>query len=204
MKTVIVICEGETEKEFCKTLLSVYLQKYCKIRIEVRLLGGNCNWQRIKDMVEKALKQQKNALVTTFFDYYGVKTKKFPNWKETVGINKANVRERIEILENGMLEEIDSNLRYRFIPYIQLHEFEALLFNNIEVFDNNFKRSEFSRANLLDVLNEFPDPELINQKIETSPSHRLIEIIPSYNKILYGNMLVEIIGIEQIKQKNKH
>lgn len=204
MKTVIVICEGETEEEFCKTLLSVYLQKYCKIRIEVRLLGGNCNWQRIKDMAEKALKQQKNALVTTFFDYYGVKTKKFPNWKETVGINKANVRERIEILENGMLEEIDSNLRYRFIPYIQLHEFEALLFNNIEVFDNNFKRSEFSRANLLDVLNEFPDPELINQKIETSPSHRLIEIIPSYNKILYGNMLVEIIGIEQIKQKNKH
>lgn len=204
MKTVIVICEGETEEEFCKTLLSVYLQKYCKIRIEVRLLGGNCNWQRIKDMAEKALKQQKNALVTTFFDYYGVKTKKFPNWIETEGINKANVRERIEILENGMLEEIDSNLRYRFIPYIQLHEFEALLFNNIEVFDNNFKRSEFNRANLLDVLNEFPDPELINQKIETSPSHRLIEIIPSYNKILYGNMLVEIIGIEQIKQKNKH
>lgn len=204
MKTVIVICEGETEEEFCKTLLSVYLQKYCKIRIEVRLLGGNCNWQRIKDMAEKALKQQKNALVTTFFDYYGVKTKKFPNWIETEGINKANVRERIEILENGILEEIDSNLRYRFIPYIQLHEFEALLFNNIEVFDNNFKRSEFNRANLLDVLNEFPDPELINQKIETSPSHRLIEIIPSYNKILYGNMLVEIIGIEQIKQKNKH
>ena len=95
MKTVIVICEGETEEEFCKTLLSVYLQKYCKIRIEVRLLGGNCNWQRIKDMAEKALKQQKNALVTTFFDYYGVKTKKFTNWIETEGINKANVRKRI-------------------------------------------------------------------------------------------------------------
>ena len=204
MKTVIVICEGETEEEFCKTLLSVYLQKYCKIRIEVRLLGGNCNWQRIKDMAEKALKQQKNALVTTFFDYYGVKTKKFPNWIETEGMNKANVRKRIEILEEGMLEEIDTDLRYRFIPYIQMHEFEALLFNNIEVFDNNFKQSEFNRVKLLDVLNKFPDPELINQKTETSPSHRLIEIIPSYNKILYGNMLVEIIGIVQIKQKNKH
>lgn len=202
MKTIIIICEGETEEEFCKTLLSVYLQDIC--RVETRLLGGNCSWERIKDMAEKALKQQKNALVTTFFDYYGVKTKKFPNWSETIRFNKANVRERIEILEKGMLDAIDSKLRYRFIPYIQMHEFEALLFNNIEVFDNNFKRSEFNRANLLDVLNEFPDPELINQKIETSPSHRLIEIIPSYNKILYGNMLVEIIGIEQIKQKNKH
>ena len=202
MKTVIIICEGPTEEVFCSNLLSQYLQNSC--RIEIRLLGGNCNWQRIRDMAEKALKQQKNALVTTFFDYYGVKTKKFPNWKETVGINKANVRERIEILENGMLEEIDSNLRYRFIPYVQLHEFEALLFNNIEVFDDMFEFEQYDRAELLNVFNEFPDPEMIDQGTETSPSHRLIKIIPAYRKVIQGNAIVEKIGIEQIRQKNKH
>ena len=187
MKTVIIICEGPTEEVFCRNLLSQYLQNSC--RIEIRLLGGNCNWQRIKDMAEKALKQQKNALVTTFFDYYGVKTKKFPNWKETVGINKANVRERIEILENGMLEEIDSNLRYRFIPYVQLHKFEALLFNNIEVFDEMFEFEQYDRAELLNVFNEFPDPEMIDQGTETSPSHRLIKIIPAYRKVIQGNAI---------------
>ena len=202
MKTVIIICEGPTEEVFCSNLLSQSLQNSC--RIEIRLLGGNCNWQRIKDMAEKALKQQKNALVTTFFDYYGVKTKKFPNWKETVGINKANVRERIEILENGMLEEIDSNLRYRFIPYVQLHEFEALLFNNIEVFDDMFEFEQYDRAELLNVFNEFPDPEMIDQGTETSPSHRLIKIIPAYRKVIQGNAIAEKIGIEQIRQKNKH
>lgn len=202
MKTVIIICEGPTEEVFCSNLLSQYLQNSC--RIEIRLLGGNCNWQRIKDMVEKALKQRKNALVTTFFDYYGVKTKKFPNWKETVGINKANVRERIEILENGMLEEIDSNLRYRFIPYVQLHEFEALLFNNIEVFDEMFEFEQYDRAELLNIFNEFPDPEMIDQGTETSPSHRLIKIIPAYRKVIQGNAIAEKIGIEQIRQKNKH
>lgn len=202
MKTVIIICEGPTEEVFCRNLLSQYLQNSC--RIEIRLLGGNCNWQRIKDMAEKALKQQKNALVTTFFDYYGVKTKKFPNWKETVGINKANVRERIEILENGMLEEIDTNLRYRFIPYVQLHEFEALLFNNIEVFDEMFEFEQYDRAELLNVFNEFPDPEMIDQGTETSPSHRLIKIIPAYRKVIQGNAIAEKIGIEQIRQKNKH
>ena len=202
MKTVIIICEGPTEEVFCRNLLCQYLQNSC--RIEIRLLGGNCNWQRIKDMAEKALKQQKNALVTTFFDYYGVKTKKFPNWKETVGINKANVRERIEILENGMLEEIDSNLRYRFIPYVQLHEFEALLFNNIEVFDEMFEFEQYDRAELLNVFNEFPDPEMIDQGTETSPSHRLIKIIPAYRKVIQGNAIAEKIGIEQIRQKNKH
>ena len=202
MKTVIIICEGPTEEVFCSNLLSQYLQNSC--RIEIRLLGGNCNWQRIKDMVEKALKQQKNALVTTFFDYYGVKTKKFPNWEETVGINKANVRERIEILENGMIEEIDSNLRYRFIPYVQLHEFEALLFNNIEVFDEMFEFEQYDRAELLNIFNEFPDPEMIDQGTETSPSHRLIKIIPAYRKVIQGNAIAEKIGIEQIRQKNKH
>lgn len=202
MKTVIIICEGPTEEVFCRNLLSQYLQNSC--RIEIRLLGGNCNWQRIKDMAEKALKQQKNALVTTFFDYYGVKTKKFPNWKETVGINKANVRERIEILENGMLEEIDSNLRYRFIPYVQLHEFEALLFNNIEVFDEMFEFEQYDRAELLNIFNEFPDPEMIDQGTETSPSHRLIKIIPAYRKVIQGNAIAEKIGIEQIRKKNKH
>ena len=202
MKTVIIICEGPTEEVFCRNLLSQYLQNSC--RIEIRLLGGNCNWQRIKDMAEKALKQQKNALVTTFFDYYGVKTKKFPNWKETVGINKANVRERIEILESGMLKEIDSNLRYRFIPYVQLHEFEALLFNNIEVFDEMFEFEQYDRAELLNIFNEFPDPEMIDQGTETSPSHRLIKIIPAYRKVIQGNAIAEKIGIEQIRQKNKH
>ena len=202
MKTIIIICEGETDEEFCKTLLSVYLQDIC--RVETRLLGGNCSWERIKDMVEKALKQQKNALVTTFFDYYGVKTKKFPNWSETIRFNKANVRERIEILEKGMLEAIDNKFRYRFIPYIQLHEFEALLFNNIEAFGSIFKANEYDKSELLKVLENFPDPELINQEKETSPSHRLKHLIPSYEKIIDGNTLAEMIGLEQIRKKNKH
>jgi hypothetical protein len=204
MKTVIIICEGETEEEFCKGLLSVYLQSLYNINIRVRILHGNCNWERIKNIAEKALKEEKNAFVTTFFDYYGVKRKNFPNWSETLTFNKANVKQRIEVLEKGMLEAIDNELSYRFIPYIQMHEFEAFLFNNIEIFDDNFKQDEFNRVELLNILNKYPEPELINQKRETSPSHRLIKIIPSYNKIVYGNILVEMIGIEQIRQKNQH
>jgi len=202
MKTVIIICEGETEEEFCKTLLSQYLQGVC--RIEVRLLGGNCNWERIKNFVEKALKEQKTAVVTTFFDYYGVKTKNFPNWEETLKFNKANVRDRIDLLEEGMFGAVANNLSYRFIPYIQMHEFEAFLFNNIEVFDANFTQREFNRTELLSLLKDFPDPEMINQGTETSPSHRLIKVLPSYNKIVYGNILAEMIGIDNICQKNKH
>ena len=85
-----------------------------------------------------------------------------------------------------------------------MHEFEALLFNIIEAFGSIFKANEYDKSELLKVLENFPDPELINQEKETSPSHRLKHLIPSYEKIIDGNTLAEMIGLEQIRKKNKH
>ena len=47
-------------------------------------------------------------------------------------------------LENAMKEDIDDSVRFRFIPYIQLHEFEGLLFNNIDTFRRNIPENEFT------------------------------------------------------------
>jgi len=52
------------------------------------------------------------------------------------------------MLENAMQTDIQPDLQSRFIPYIQLHEFEGLLFSDIEVFDNNFEEDEFIITNL--------------------------------------------------------
>ena len=78
------------------------------------------------------------------------------------------------------------------------------LLNNIEVFETLFEPEEYNRSELMQIFNEFPDPEMINQGTETSPSHRLIKIIPTYRKIMQGNAIAEKIGIEQIRKKNKH
>ena len=45
---------------------------------------------------------------------------------------------------------------------------------------------------------------MINEGKATSPSHRLKRIIPIYNKIVYGNLLVESIGLDNIYTKNRH
>lgn len=201
MKTIIIICEGETEVEFCKTNLNEYLG-YEKYRIMPKNIGGNCNWQRIKYLVEKSLKSEPKAIVTTMIDYYGLKGNTFPKWQESQKI--IDKRKRIAFLENETHRDIENSLRNRFIPYLQLHEFEALLFNNIEVFEENFEDAEYDKVELQKVFSEFPDPEMINNAKETSPSHRLEKIIKGYDKIVYGCLIAEGIGIENIYNKNQH
>lgn len=201
MKTIIIICEGETEVEFC-SLLNNFLG-YENYRIESRNLEGNCHWERIKNLVEKTLKSQKSAIVTTMIDYYGRKSKTFPKQAEANNI-KNNIRQKVDFLEQAMIDAIDSSLRDRFIPYLQLHEFEAMLFHNYQVFENNFGDDECKKNEIQKILQQFPDPEMINDSPLTSPSHRLENIIIGYNKITYGNLLAEIIGLRNVYSKNQH
>ncbi|AFC26127.1 hypothetical protein SGRA_3402 [Saprospira grandis str. Lewin] len=44
----------------------------------------------------------------------------------------------MDFLEQEMKNDIPDPLNQNFIPYYQLHEFEGLLFNNIETFDDLF------------------------------------------------------------------
>ena len=41
-----------------------------------------------------------------------------------------------------MSEDIDETVRYRYIPYLQLHEFEGLLFNDIDIFYDQIPKNE--------------------------------------------------------------
>lgn len=201
MKTIIIICEGDTEVEFCKTNLNEYLG-YEKYIIMPKNIKGNCNWQRIKYFIEKSLKSQPDVVVTTMIDYYGLKGTTFPQWQESQNI--MDKRERIDFLENEMHKDIENSLQNRFIPYLQLHEFEALLFNNIEVFEENFEDAEYDKAELQKIFSEFPDPEMINDRKETSPSHRLKDIISIYDKAYLGNLIIKSIGLANIYNKNQH
>ena len=109
----------------------------------------------------------------------------------------------MEILENGMLDAVDKNYSYRFLPYIQLHEFEGLLFNDINVFYEQIPEEELKGIEELKaIFKEFKNPELINENKETAPSARLERIILGYNKVVYGNLIAEAIGLEKLRKKS--
>ena len=205
MIRVIIICEGETEKEFCNTILRPYLAKkriFVQSPLIKKTMGGIVKWSELKKQITLHLKEDSSSYVTTFIDYYGIYSKyDFPRWETAEKKTDKNLR--MDILENGMSVSIDKDLRYRFIPYLQLHEFEGLLFNDKSIFFEQIPKAELVGIKELDAtFNEYENPEMINNNRETSPSHRLARIILGYNKIVYGNILAEAIGLERIREKS--
>ena len=164
-------------------------------------MGGIVKWLHLKKQVELHLQNEPGAYVTTLIDYYGLYTKyNFPSWDRAH--METNPNTRMDILEEGMLSSIDENIRHRFIPYIQLHEFEGLIFNDIEIFYSQIPENEIiGKDELQSTFDLFQNPELINNGITTAPSKRLSRIISGYNKVIYGSILIEEIGIDRIRSR---
>ena len=107
----------------------------------------------------------------------------------------------MDFLFGKMKEDLPIHLQNRFIPYIQLHEFEGLLFSDVSVIQNNFTTDEIDMNALQAVVNRYDNPEMINDHPNTAPSKRLESAISGYDKVLYGNILAMDIGLEKIREK---
>lgn len=91
----------------------------------------------------------------------------------------------------------------RFISYISLYEFEALIFSDLSIlrriyFDNDRQIDE------LVALSQEVNPELINEDPETCPSKRIKKAIRSYNKRFAGSRVAKAIGLSKIRSRCKH
>ncbi len=209
MKRIIIICEGQTEQQFCNDVLQKYFnQKGISLQNPAikKTGGGIVNWEALKYQIETHLRQDSTAIVTTLIDFYGIhEHHKYPNWK-IASNNKVQKNAGMDLMEKGMLEDVKNH--NRFIPYIQLHEFEALLFSDISIFDKNFETNEILDYEYLkQTIIENPNPEMINDGSQTAPSKRLSKIIKGYfsdnenMKVFYGSILTYDIGLNKIKEK---
>ncbi|QQY35658.1 DUF4276 family protein [Campylobacter ureolyticus] len=96
------------------------------------------------------------------------------------------------------------------MPYIQIHEFESLLFSDINkiVLDdpawNSSKNNYLNKLN--NIINQYKNPELINNSPKTSPSHRLEDIFinPKYRKVSHENSIAKKIGIDNMLKSCPH
>lgn len=199
MKQLIIIGEGQTEQEFCKNVLQNYFFNQ-EINIHNPTIkkskGGMVAWQVLKKQIENHLKSSRDVTVTTLIDFYGLKDKHcFPKWKESKA--KVKINEKITFLEAAMHADISEPIRRRFIPYIQVYEFEALLFSDTAILENQFDKEEFLDHSYLKQTLQIP-PEKINDGEKTAPSKRLKKIFKGYNKVLYNSLILQEIGIEKI------
>lgn len=203
MIRIIIIGEGPTEQLFCNDVLQPVFNaqdKFLETPKIKKSKGGIVPWSYLKKQIELHLKDA-SVYVTTLIDYYGIYPyHEFPKWEEAKAI--VDKSERITFLEQAMLEDIDESVRYRFVPYIQLHEFEGLLFSKISVIEDNFDDDEFNdHAYLVETDSAFDNPEDINDGKTTAPSKRLDRIIDDYSKVVYGSLLAQEIGLDKIREK---
>lgn len=201
-KGVFIICEGQTEEEFVKKCLTPYLRKQGVRFVRAIIMetspgnkGGDVRFGRLKFHVYELLNQQEDLLVTTLIDFYRLR-RDFPKYEESLFI--VDKMKRVAFLEKAMAEDIHEK---RFIPYIQLHEFEGLLFSSKNGFNILPRISDKTKQAISDIVADYPNPELINDGIYTAPSKRLKKLIPHYHKVLYGSMIAHEIGIETIMRK---
>lgn len=125
----------------------------------------------------------------------------FPGWDLAQTI--VDKHTSLCTIEQAMLADITPELQHRFIPYMQLHEFEGLLFNDIDIIYNQIPAKDIvGKLELEKTFADYPNPELINDNLNTAPSKRLSRIIQGYNKVVYGDILSEAIGLARIRAKS--
>jgi len=211
MTRINVITEGQTEETFVRDLLAPEFGRR-NIFLTARSVetsrknttiyrGGLINYEKAKNDIIRWLKQDKASIVTTMFDFYALPDS-FPGMN-MANQKKSNIKTKIELLESKFKEDI--NFGDRFIPYIQLHEFEGLLFTNIEIINKTMRFSEGDKSpDLSSIINEFENPEMINDGKETAPSKRLLTLYPGYDKITNGITIAKKIGLLEIRKKCPH
>jgi len=204
MRGVYIICEGQTEEEFVNSILRPYFNSHQIYDVRPILMttskghkGGDVKYDRLKFNIDKLLKRETDILVTTFIDFFRL-VNDFPKFEEAQPIQ--NKIQRVDFLEQALAEAINNP---RFVPYIQLHEFEGLLFAAKDGFEflPDIKQPNLDKLVLAVVEKE--NPEELNDGELTAPSKRLEQLISGFdkNKPFYGGLIAEINTINPVLER---
>ena len=205
MKRLVIIAEGETEESFVNNILCPF---FCSKGIYNSIQcfktkhshGGMSKYSYIKKDILNII-YEKDVVVSMMIDFYRLPSG-FPGFNDLKATQTH--QEQANLLETRIkkdLEDSQNQLFDNFIPYIQLHEFEALVFASISGIDSLFERSEIDYNGLMNVIQQYPNPEDINNHPDTAPSVRLKKLISGYNKVLHGIDIINTVGMAELLEK---
>jgi hypothetical protein len=211
---IYILTEGQTEQTFVRDVLAPYMA-YKNIYIYPVLIGkpghkgGDIRFERAEKDICRLLKQRKGTYISTMFDYFRIDTK-WPGKekvqkKVTSGINLI-ASDKAKILEKEAYAQIANSFpnycpENRFVPYISMHEFEALLFSDIDILAD---KTGMDILGVKEIIGDYNNPEEIDDDPQKAPSKRLESLNPGYRKVAMGKIISENIGIQTIREKCPH
>lgn len=221
-KRLHILAEGPTEEGFANEVIKPHLNQYeidssvqCIITKRIQRgadkKGGLTDYRKAREHLVHLMNEHRdtNCFFTTMFDIYHMPSatepeKSFPGYETAMReIKAANFEAGLDIFAQKIKEDLVADVPRvdRLIPYFQLHEFEALIFADL-----NYLRALYPVAcgevqfQLLEqaLHSAQGDPEKINH--EQGPAARIIEQIKIYKK-LTGITIAENIGLYHLRQK---
>lgn len=209
MKRVLILVEGQTEERFVNRVLGPYLMARGIAAVPTIVVtkrakggqqfkGGVVGYQQVRGDLRRLLGDSTVSVVTTMLDYYGL-PHDFPG-RNTLTSEIRTPEERARHIEAELARDLADR---RLVPYVSLHEFEALLFSEPAEFDGQFPGSRGGRL-VADIRNSYRSPEEIDEGRETHPAARLHKLFPDYHKVTVGPILAERIGLEKMRAQCPH
>lgn len=204
------VVEGQTEETFVRDLLapalgerSVFADVHCVTtgrRGTRTFRGGLSNYTHLKNDLTLWMKEDRGAdcWFTTMVDLYRIPDD-VPGYRESRTIRDP--LKRATFLERELRSDIGHP---RLAPYIQLHEFEALLFSDPQSFSIAFPDHSREISALGEILDRAGNPELIDDGAETAPSRRICSLFPQYTKAVHGPIIAREIGLPKLRQACLH
>jgi hypothetical protein len=211
MPRLLVHVEGQTEEEFVNEILRDHLLARGYSAVSARILGnarlrrqrGGIRPSARRDIVNH-LKEDPACVATTMVDYYGLPLSgdgAWPGRAEAAGVSRAGKASRVE---NALLDDVMAEMggRFdarRFVPFVVMHEFEALLFSDCAAFSRAIGHPGLE-AGLRTIRDQFPTPEDIDDSPVTAPSKRVMELVRGYEKPFMGPPAALEIGLCCIRE----
>jgi len=200
---VYVVVEGQTEESFVTNLLAEVLWPR-QVYLTPIVLGGRTSYSRVKRDAIRILKQDRTAFCSTMLDLYGLGPG-FPGMP--LPLHTPNL-EKVRRVEAAVKDDIchavpHSRPDVRFLPYLQLHEYEGLLFSDAPAFAAAIRQPHLTRP-FQTIRASFQTPEDINDDANTAPSKRVLQAYPSYSKVIDGTLAARAVGIETMRRECPH
>jgi hypothetical protein len=213
MRRLNVLAEGQTEEAFVNDVLAPHLAEYGVVaavrcvttrrdrrRPDVVHRGGLPDYGKARRDLERWMAEDATASFTTMFDLYALPAD-FPGYEGAARL--TDPYERVRTLEAAMAADVGDR---RLIPYIQLHEFEALLLTDPAKLDWEYLEHPEQIAQLVELASRYESPELIDDGPDTAPSKRIIAEIPefAFQKASVGPRIARRIGIVRLRERCPH
>jgi hypothetical protein len=182
MVRIGISVEGTTEEIFVKKVLQPYLA-IKGLYLTPISMGGDVKLDRVKSELKNIAYSFDH--VTTFYDFYGFKGKDPAETKSS--------------LEQRIYMHTHESVRNKLTPYIQMYEFEGLLFScpSSMAIGLNELNVEIWAKEILDSFDN--NPERVNNSQETAPSKRLA-CATSYRKTTHGPNIANEMGVEKMRE----